>query len=104
MDRCPRFAGHAGGVKRQTERFGYKAHLTETCDEDLPNLITHVETTPATIQDEQMTEPIHQALEAKNLLPKEHLLDRCYMNTNVLISSLEKHRVDVVSPIKVDAS
>ncbi|MDP9476182.1 MAG: hypothetical protein M3R38_10955 [Actinomycetota bacterium] len=27
---------------------GYKAHLTETCDKDGPNLITHVETTPST--------------------------------------------------------
>ena len=34
--------------KRQTEWFGYKAHLTETCDEDRPHLIRHVETTPAT--------------------------------------------------------
>jgi transposase len=91
-------------IKRQTEWFGYRAHLTETCDEDLPNLITHVETTPATTQDVQMTEPIHQALEAKNLLPKEHLLDRGYVDTNVLISSREKHDVDVIGPIKVDTT
>jgi len=34
--------------KRQTEWFGYKVHMTETCDEDQPHLITHVETTSAT--------------------------------------------------------
>jgi len=26
-------------------------HLTETCDDDQPHLITHVETTPATTPD-----------------------------------------------------
>jgi transposase len=91
-------------IKRQTEWFGYKVHLTETCEEDLPNLITQVETTPATTQDVQMTDVIHQALEAKNLLPKEHLLDRGYVDTDVLIDSQKKHGVEVVGPIQVDAS
>jgi transposase len=91
-------------IKRQTEWFGYKAHLTETCDDDQPHLITHVETTPATTQDEQMTNPIHQALQAKNLLPKEHLLDRGYVDTNVLSDSREKHGVEVIGPIKVDTT
>ncbi len=90
--------------KRQTEWLGYKAHLTETCEEDQPNLITHVETTVGTIQDEQMTNPIHQALAAKDLLPKEHLLDRGYVNTNVLIDSQKQHGVEVVGPIKVDTT
>ncbi len=29
---------------------GYKVHLTETCSENLPHVITQVETTPATTQ------------------------------------------------------
>src|SRR5919199_939576 len=33
--------------KHTTCWVGYKVHLTETCDDDLPNLITHVETTSA---------------------------------------------------------
>jgi transposase len=45
--------------KRQTEWFGYKAHITETCDEARPHLITHVETTLATTQDEHVTDTIH---------------------------------------------
>src|SRR5437588_3136473 len=42
--------------KRDTTWLGYKVHLTETCDQDreVPHLITHVETTPATIQDSEM--------------------------------------------------
>lgn len=51
-----------------------------------------------------MTDPIHQALAAKDLLPKEHLLDRGYVDTNVLIDSREQHGVEVIGPIKVDTT
>jgi len=90
--------------KRQTEWVGYKVHLTETCDEDRPHLITHVETTPATTQDEQMTETIHAALQVKNLLPQEHLLDRGYVDTQILIDSQEQHAIEVIGPMRVDTS
>jgi hypothetical protein len=34
---------------------GYKVHLTETCEDDAPNLITHVETTPAPVTRSALT-------------------------------------------------
>lgn len=37
--------------KRSTEWTGYRAHLTETCDEDLPHLITDVQNTLAPASD-----------------------------------------------------
>ena len=89
--------------KRQTDWFGYKAHLTDTCEEDQPHLVTHVEPAPATTQDEQVTETIH-ALAAKDLLPQEHLLDRGYVDTTVLINSQEQHGVEVVGPVRVDTT
>jgi len=46
--------------KRSTQWTGYKVHLSETCEEDLPLLITNVETTPSTTPDVSMTETIHQ--------------------------------------------
>jgi transposase len=58
----------------------------------------------AILQDEQVTDTIHQALEAKGLLPLEHLLDRGSVNTQVLSDSQEKHGVEVVGPVKVDTS
>jgi len=61
--------------KRSKSWIGYKVHLTEKCDPDLPRLITHVETTPAPVSDDAMTPIIHQALEDKNLLPESHLVD-----------------------------
>jgi transposase len=62
-------------------------HLTETCDSDKPHLITHVETTPATTGDVEMTEIIHEALAAQDLLPGEHLVDTAYVDAQHLLTS-----------------
>jgi hypothetical protein len=51
------------GKKRETRWTGYKLHISETCDEDRPHLITHVATTSAPTSDEVMTEPIQQDLQ-----------------------------------------
>ncbi len=61
--------------KRSVNWVGYKVHLTEICDEDSPHLITQVETTIATLTDEEAVKSIHQDLEKKKLLPDEHLMD-----------------------------
>jgi IS5 family transposase/uncharacterized Zn-finger protein len=90
--------------KRETEWFGYKAHITETCDAERPHLITHIETTSATMQDEQVTETIYRALAQKNLLPAEHLLDRGYVTTQGLLDSEHIHGIEVIGPIKVDTT
>jgi transposase len=47
--------------KRATTWVGYKAHLTETCDDDLPCLITHVETTASTLQDVEVVDQFMRA-------------------------------------------
>jgi transposase len=51
--------------KRTTSWIGYKVHLTETCEEGAPHLITHVETTTAPVADGEMTTTIHAALAQK---------------------------------------
>ena len=61
---------------------GYKVHLTESCDEDQPRLITHVETGLAGKGDVDVTPVIHQALKDKELLPQEHLTDRTMPSPN----------------------
>ena len=65
-------------IKRQTLWVGYKVHLTETCDGETLHLITHVETTPATTQDNAVTGTIHQALALRGLLPQAYLVDTGY--------------------------
>jgi len=91
-------------MKRTTTWTGYKVHLTETCDEDTPNLITHVLTTEATTPDWHASAGIHTALANKDLLPAEHLLDAGYVDSEVIVTSQTKYEVNVIGPVPVDNS
>ena len=91
-------------VKRDTVWTGYKAHLTETCDDGLPHLITHVETTESTTQDMEMTSVIHQKLEQKQLLPSENLMDTGYVNGEHLVMSQKEYGIEVVGPVAINGS
>ncbi|MEZ4619275.1 MAG: hypothetical protein R2867_27720 [Caldilineaceae bacterium] len=57
------------GQKRTTEWDGYKVHLTETCDPDLPRLITQVTTTPAARPDCDVTAEIQEDLVKRGTQP-----------------------------------
>ena len=46
-------------AKGDTTWVGYKVHFTETCDAELPRVIVHTETTPATTPDDNMLDPVH---------------------------------------------
>ena len=90
--------------KRGTEWRGYKVHLTETCEPDRPNLITHVATTRATDQDVTALEGIHDGLEAKGLLPERHLADAAYISAGEMVKSRERFGVEMVGPARPDTS
>ena len=88
--------------KRTTNWTGYAAHLTETCDPDLPHLVTDVQTTPATTSDVAMTATIHASLAEKDLLPEEHYVDTGYMDADLLVTSREDHDIDLCGPVMPD--
>ncbi len=88
--------------KRTTSWVGYKVHLTETCEDDLPHLITHVETTPAPLADDATVPLIHEALAAHDLLPEVHLVDTGYVDAEELVSSQQQHGVDLFGPTRED--
>jgi len=88
--------------KRDIQWNGYKAHLTETCEGDRPNLILHVETTVATQQDNTVVEQIHAALKRKDLLPEKHIVDAGYPSADLLVSSLKNYGIDLFGPVPVD--
>lgn len=90
--------------KRGMEWRGYKVHLTETCESDQPNLLTHVATTAATDQDVTAVEDIHDGLAERELLPGEHLADGAYLSAGVLARSRSQHQVEMVGPMRVDKS
>ncbi len=91
-------------TKRSESWTGYKAHYTETCDEGMPQLITNVETTVATVPDQNMLSLIHESLKKRMLLPNEHLVDRGYTNAESLVSSEKLYQVKVVGEITEDHS
>jgi len=90
------------GKKRSTLWTGYKVHLTETCEQTLPHLITHVATTPAPKTDEAMTENIEEELSQADVPPGEHFVDAGYVSARVLVNGQERFGIDVVGPAAVD--
>lgn len=99
-DHDTHFASRRGGGSW----IGYRVHLTETCDEDSPNLITHVETTPAAQTDVETLPIIHQHLAEHDRLPGQHLVDSGYMSGDVLVSSQVEHSLEVIGPLRGDYS
>jgi transposase len=97
---------------------GYKVHITETCDTpdvpgpaagearrlDLPNLITNVATTDATVPDAAMTAPIHAMLAERGLTPGEHYVDSGYPSAALLLSSKDQYGIELVTPLLADTS
>jgi transposase len=81
---------------------GDKVALTETCEDDLPNLITHVETTPAPTADGEVTPRVHRALQARDLLPAVHLVDTGFLDAELLVASRRDFAVELLGPTRPD--
>lgn len=88
--------------KRSLMWTGYKIHLRETCEEEMPRLIPHVATTPAPRADNVMVEDIHTDLQHQELLPREHFLDAGYVSANVLATSQERFGVRIIGPTHIN--
>lgn len=92
------------GKKRETEWTGYKVHITESCDDDTPNLITDVTTTPATTSDFAVVPIIQEQLANRKLLPAEQIVDSGYVTSDHLLSSRTEHHIDLIGPVAEDHS
>jgi transposase len=84
-------------TKRSMSWVGYKVHLTESCDEGFPHLITDVHTTAATATDVKQLTPIQQRLAASGMLPAFQLADSSYVCGSNLVSS-HAHQIDLIGP------
>ena len=91
-------------TKREVEWVGYKVHLTETCETDTPDLVVNVETTPATTPDDHMIKRVHASLEPRDLLPAEHIVDKGYTDSQVLVESQQTYGVTLIGPVADDPS
>jgi len=92
------------GNKRDAQWTGYKVHLTETCDDDTPNLITDVTTTPATTTDFAVLPSIQEHLAVRDLTPREQLVDAGYLSADHLVTSRTEHAIDLIGPAPEDRS
>jgi transposase len=84
-------------TKRAMDWVGYKVHLTESCDEGFPHLITDVHTTAATATDVKQLSAIQDGLARSGLLPAEQLADSSYVCGSNLVSS-HTRQIDLVGP------
>jgi transposase len=105
-DRChsPYDSEMTYSQKREYEWVGYKVHFTETCDADSPHLITDVQTTQAHVPDVKLTSKIHDALERKDLLPADHLLDEGYADADLQVNALSTQGIQIIGPLRTDRS
>jgi transposase len=78
-------------------------HLTETCDDELPHLITNVETTNATTADHSMTEVIQTHLAQRDLVASEHIVDMGYVTSELFVTSQEQE-IELLGPMREDNS
>jgi len=90
--------------KRGLTWHGYKVHLTETCEDESPHLITHVETTSVDLLDNQAVEQIHDGLAKQDLLPDRHVVDSGYTDGKLLVDSQVEWGVELFGPMRPDNS
>ena len=70
----------------------------------VPNLITHVATTDATVTDNQMTGAIDDGLAGTDLLPGRHYLDSGYLSAALVVSEQARHGIALIGPLLADTS
>ncbi len=80
----------------------YKAHATETCDDDTPHLITNVATTAGPTADGAATSVIHAALEGRERPPGVHLVDSGCLDAPSIVASQTEHGVALRRPARPD--
>jgi hypothetical protein len=79
---------------------GFRAHVTETCDEDAVNVITDVATTKATVRDTRALTGIHARLDQRGLLPAERLVDGGHTSVALRYRVARDHQVKLVGPVQ----
>jgi transposase len=88
--------------KGSTQWVGYRIHVTETCEDETPCLVTQVETTPGPVADGEATPTIHANLRRRDLLPGTHIVDTGYLDAKLLVASREGYGVELLGPARPD--
>jgi transposase len=102
--RSPYDPGARYGKKRETEWTGYKVHVTETCDDETPNLITDVLTTPATTSDVAVLPTIQDNLATRPVTLRGQFIDAGYVSADHLLTRRTEHGIALLGPVPGDHS
>jgi transposase len=92
------------GKKRETEWPGDQVHVTETCDDETPRLITEVTTTPATTTEFAVLPTMQAHLATRQLTPGEQLVDAGDVTSDHRLTSRTAHGFDLIGPVADDLS
>ncbi|HWG28075.1 transposase, partial [Actinospica sp.] len=85
-------------AKRSTVWTGYKVQLSETCDPELPHVITYVETVTSCEPDRETTVRVHAALAERGLRPAAHLADWAYVDAEKILEARLEHEIELIGP------
>jgi DDE family transposase len=77
-------------------------HLTETCEPEQVEVITHVETTYAPVADVAVLPAIDEALCAMGVPPAEHYVDAGYRDVELLLAEQQTKGIHLVGPVRPD--
>jgi transposase len=90
------------GKTQTTSGVGYNVHVTETCEDDAPHLITPVETTAGPVSDGAATPHSHQARARQGLLPTTPIVDTGDLDAELLVTSRRAYNVERLGPMRAD--
>lgn len=81
---------------------GHKAHLSETCDDSLPRVVTCARATAGPAADGYVTPRVRRALRGKGLLPARHVVDTGHLDAALLVETGRDFGIDSVGPPRPD--
>jgi transposase len=117
--------GARWGARKDRLWLGYKLHITETCEDPpacgcrpdpaavrpsrcghdvLPNIITDVATTDATVHDSAVTLATCAALDARGLAPSRLYADSGYASPRNMLAAARDRGITLVTPLLADTS
>ncbi|QHA09244.1 hypothetical protein GQF42_44090 [Streptomyces broussonetiae] len=84
----------------QPDWIGDRDHQSETCDDTGPNVIVQVVTRPATEQDIDALDRIHQGVTAQGFRPLDHVVDGSYSTPDSIHHSAERWDITLLGPVR----
>jgi hypothetical protein len=89
--------------KRAIAWEGYKLHVSEAAEDDMPHLVLAVHTTAATLADSDLVPDLHQGLVRRGMAPGQHFIDGGYTSVELMAGALDAG-ITMIGPLGLDSS